>query len=170
MTCSRMASSSAVSSRYRLRRRRVRGCGRAATIVVHTTRPTATSRRVRTRWRRSPRVRGGEGAELFLRLIVLGSRSHTPSGPILSRIETLYFRGVGVWRDDPRNPRRFEAGSRQMPPSVRSWRSESKQWRLQTSSLLLAPRPGSGFFLRSTTAGYPHLGVYRSEEHTSELQ
>jgi hypothetical protein len=28
----------------------------------------------------------------------------------LSCIETLYFRGVGVWRDDPRNPRRFEAG------------------------------------------------------------
>ena len=65
MTCSRMASSSAASSRCRLRRRTVLGCGRAATIVVYATRPTATSRRVRTRWRRLPRVGGGQGTELF---------------------------------------------------------------------------------------------------------
>src|SRR5262245_27175145 len=38
-----------------------------------------------------------------------------------------------------------------MPSSVRSSRSESKQWRLQTSSLLLAARTGSGFFFHSAT-------------------
>jgi hypothetical protein len=79
----------------------------------------------------------------------------------LSCIETLYLRGVvakGVWRDDPRNPRRFEAWLKANAASVRSSRSESEQWRLQTSSLLLAARPGSGFFLRSTTGRIPPFG------------
>ena len=91
------------------------GCGRAATIAVYTTRPTATSRRARTRWRRSPRVGGGEGTELISACV-----TRWPDTPIWGFTRQLRSASTdgpqleAVWRDALIKYRLF-------PPACERW-------------------------------------------------